>query len=134
MGEHSLRKGEAASGYRRQRSDGRKEGSREDLAGGGAGLDGRDDADGDDPARSSMMDSVGDAIEDALGELSRVDTAASVWLPNRSANFQYYKARHLCTQTAAAACRSRPAEEPARCARAGRSRRTRRRCGSAARR
>lgn len=38
-----------------------------------------------------MMDSVGDAIEEALGELSRVDTAASVWLPNRSANFIYYK-------------------------------------------
>ena len=29
----------------------------------------------------------------AIGELSRVDTAASVWLPNRSANFQYYKVK-----------------------------------------
>jgi len=31
--------------------------------------------------------------KDAIGELSRVDTAASVWLPNRSANFQYYKVK-----------------------------------------
>jgi len=108
MGEKSLRKGEAASGYRRQRSDGRKEHSREDLAGGGAGLDGKDDADGDDPARSSMMDSVGDAIEDALGELSRVDTAASVWLPNRSANFQYYKARQASGMYAACSCACKP--------------------------
>ncbi|KAK9836266.1 hypothetical protein WJX81_000586 [Elliptochloris bilobata] len=58
---------------------------------------GAPDENGGDPEKASMMESVGDAIEEALGELSRVDTAASVWLPNRSANFNYYKPTHTPT-------------------------------------
>ena len=94
MGQRAVR--QATSGPPSRQKSGQKsgepEGSRQDSAGAGAGLDGAGNADQeDDPEATSVMGSVGDAIEEALGELSRVDTAASVWLPNRSANFVYYK-------------------------------------------
>lgn len=96
MGQRAAR--QASSGPPTRQKSGQKlgepEGSRQDSTGAGAGLDGAGAKDAEreaDPESTNMMDSVGDAIEEALGELSRVDTAASVWLPNRSANFIYYK-------------------------------------------
>lgn len=96
MGQRAARQASAGPPARQKsgQKSGEPEGSRQDSAGAGAGLDGAGAKDGEreaDPESTSMMDSVGDAIEGALGELSRVDTAASVWLPNRSANFIYYK-------------------------------------------
>ena len=96
MGQRAARQASAGPPARQTsgQKSGEPEGSRQDSAGAGAGLDGAGGGDAEreaDPESTSMMDSVGDAIEEALGELSRVDTAASVWLPNRSANFVYYK-------------------------------------------
>ena len=100
MGQRAARQASAGPPARQKsgQKSGEPEGSRQDSAGAGAGLDGAGGKAAErkkDPESTSMMDSVGDAIEEALGELSRVDTAASVWLPNRSANFIYYKVRVL---------------------------------------